>query len=52
LTYLFISSVFKSIFLISLLNVQEMLEDPFNQSGSDDIRLEDFSFTSQLIPGP
>jgi len=48
LTYLFISSVLKSIFLISLLNVQEMLEDPFNQTGSDDIRMEDFSFTTRL----
>jgi hypothetical protein len=51
LTYLFISSVLKSIFLISLLNVQEMLEDPFNQLGSDDIRMEDFAFTTQLLPG-
>jgi hypothetical protein len=45
------ASVLKSVFLISLLNVQEMLEDPFNQSGSDDIRMEDFAFTSQLLPG-
>jgi hypothetical protein len=52
LMYLFMASVLKSIFLISLLNVQEMLEDPFNQTGSDDIRMEDFSFTSQLLPAP
>ena len=51
LAYLFTASVLKSLFLISLLNVQEMLEDPFNQSGSDDIRLDDFVFTSQLMPG-
>ena len=50
LGYLFMSSGFKSLFLISLLNVQEMLEDPFNQTGSDDIRMEDFTFTSQLLP--
>jgi len=50
LVYLFTASVFKSVFLISLLNVQEMLEDPFYQSGSDDIRMEDFAFTSQLLP--
>jgi hypothetical protein len=52
LGYLFMASVFKSIFLISLLNVQEMLEDPFNQLGSDDIRMGDFVFTSQLLPAP
>lgn len=51
LGYLFASSVFKSVFLISLINVQEMLEDPFNQTGTDDIRMDDFSFTSKLLPG-
>jgi hypothetical protein len=52
LGYLFVSSVVKSVFLISLVNVQEMLEDPFNQMGSDDIRMDDFAFTSKLLPGP
>lgn len=52
LGYLFVSSVVKSVFLISLVNVQEMLEDPFNQLGSDDIRMDDFTFTSQLLPSP
>jgi len=32
--------------------VQEMLEDPFNQAGSDDIRMDDFAFTSKLLPSP
>ena len=49
-TYLFTSSVIKSIFLISLLNVQELLEDPFNQIGADDIRMDDFQFTTQVLP--
>ena len=52
LGYLFVSSVVKSVFLISLVNVQEMLEDPFNQAGSDDIRMDDFAFTSKLLPSP
>jgi len=52
LGYLFVASVVKSVFLISLVNVQEMLEDPFNQAGSDDIRMDDFRFTSQLLPRP
>ena len=52
LGYLFVSSVIKSVFLISLINVQEMLEDPFNQAGSDDIRMDDFAFTSKLLPSP
>ena len=52
LGYLFVASVIKSVFLISLINVQEMLEDPFNQTGSDDIRMDDFAFTSKLLPSP
>jgi hypothetical protein len=50
LGYLFVASVVKSVFLISLVNVQEMLEDPFNHS--DDIRMDDFGFTSKLLPSP
>ena len=52
LGYLFVASVIKSVFLISLINVQEMLEDPFHQMGSDDIRMDDFAFTSKLLPSP
>ena len=52
LGYLFVSSVIKSVFLISLINVQEMLEDPFNQKGTDDIRMDDFGLTSKLLPSP
>jgi hypothetical protein len=52
LGYLFVASVVKSVFLISLVNVQEMLEDPFNQKGTDDIRMDDFAFTSKLLPSP
>lgn len=46
---LFLSSVIKSVFLISLINVQEMLEDPFNQQGTDNIRMGDFAPTTQLL---
>ena len=31
--------------LISLYNLQELLEDPFDQMGMDDIKLEEFRFT-------
>jgi hypothetical protein len=43
------SSVIKSVFLISLINVQEMLEDPFKQQGTDNIRMGDFAPTTQLL---
>jgi hypothetical protein len=46
---LFLSSVIKSVFLISLINVQEMLEDPFKQQGTDNIRMGDFAPTTQLL---
>lgn len=36
---------FKAFILISLFNVQERIEDPFDQEGLDDIRLDDFKFT-------
>lgn len=38
--YLIIAT--KGFILISLYNVQEHMEDPFDQSGLDDIRLKDF----------
>jgi hypothetical protein len=46
---LFLSSVIKSVFLISLINVQEMLEDPFKQRGTDSIRIGDFVPTTRLL---
>lgn len=36
---------FKAFILISLFNVQEKIEDPFDQEGLDDIRLDDFKLT-------
>jgi hypothetical protein len=36
----------KGLVLISLYNVQTFLEDPFNQNGPDDIRLDDFRFVA------
>ena len=35
--------------LISLYNLQDALEDPFDQMGLDDIKLDEFEF---LEPGP
>jgi len=35
--------------LISLYNLQDLLEDPFDQMGMDDIKLDEFEF---LEPGP
>jgi len=35
--------------LISLYNLQDLLEDPFDQMGLDDIKLDEFAF---LEPGP
>ncbi len=35
--------------LISLYNIQERMEDPFDQSGLDDIKVEEFNF---LLPNP
>jgi len=46
---LFMSSVIKSVFLISLINVQEMLEDPFKQRGTDSIHIGDFAPTTRLV---
>ena len=38
-------AAFKAFILISLFNVQERIEDPFDQDSLDDIRLDDFRFT-------
>ena len=50
LWYVFVMTVFKGLLLISLCNVQMLLEDPFNPDGFDSIRLNDFQFTGS-IPG-
>ncbi|MBX2963594.1 MAG: hypothetical protein KF687_13870 [Cyclobacteriaceae bacterium] len=39
---LYALSMFSTFILISLYNVQEQLENPFDQHGMDDIRLDDF----------
>jgi len=48
--YVFLMTVFKGILLISLYNVQTLLEDPFNQKGTDGIRLDDFRFSPVISP--
>ena len=42
LWYVFAMTAFKGFILISLCNVQTLLEDPFNQESPDAIRLNDF----------
>lgn len=42
---LYMLSMFSTFILISLYNVQEQLENPFDQHGVDDIRLNDFKVT-------
>ena len=39
---LYLIMAFKGFILISLYNVQDHMEHPFDQSGLDDIRLKDF----------
>jgi len=46
--HVFTMTAFKSLFLISLCNVQLLLEDPFDQQGPDNIRLDDFQFTGVI----
>ncbi len=48
LWYVFAMTVFKSLILISLCNVQMLLEDPFNPNRPDSIRLNDFQFTGSI----
>ena len=40
-------SIITSIILGTLLQIQHQLEDPFDQDGIDDIRLDEFSFTEK-----
>ncbi len=47
---LFLVTVFKVIILISLYNVQVLMEDPFNQDTPDGIRLQDFRFKQENTP--
>jgi len=47
---LFLMTEFKVLILISLYNVQGLLEDPFNQNSPDGIRLNDFRFTRESGP--
>lgn len=42
---LYMLSMFSTFILISLYNVQEQLENPFDQHGVDDIRLDDFKLS-------
>jgi hypothetical protein len=42
--YLAIMTASKGFILISFFNVQNLLENPFDQTGPDDIRLDDFKF--------
>ena len=37
-------TVSKALVLIFLYNIQNLLEDPFNQNSPDGIRLDDFKF--------
>jgi len=48
--YMSLATVSKGIILISLYNVRGLLEDPFNQNGPDDVRLNDFRFLSGVTP--
>ncbi len=42
--YVALMTVSKGFILISFFNVQNLLENPFDQNGADDIRLNDFRF--------
>jgi hypothetical protein len=43
---LYALSIVSTFILISLFNVQEQLENPFDQDGIDDIKLETFNLDS------
>jgi hypothetical protein len=49
LWYVFMMTGVKGLLLISLYNVEALMEDPFNQKGPDGIRVNDFRF-SPVIP--
>ncbi len=44
--YVAVMTLSKGFILISFFNVQNLLENPFDQNGADDIRLDDFKFLS------
>jgi hypothetical protein len=44
LWYIFLTTYFKGFLFVCLYNIQNYLEDPFNQTGVDSIRLHDFDF--------
>ncbi|HNP23016.1 MAG TPA: hypothetical protein PKM63_03235 [Panacibacter sp.] len=46
----FASTAFKSLLLISLYNVQALLEDPFDQRGTDGIQVNNFAFSASDFP--
>lgn len=46
---LYFLSMFSAFILISLFNVQEQLENPFDQQGLDDIRLNDFEIAESNL---
>ena len=50
LWYVFIMTFFKTFLLITLYNVEALLEDPFNQKGTDGIRIYDFAFDAGSAP--
>lgn len=43
-------TTFKTLMLISLYNIQSLLENPFNKKGTDGIRVGDFAFTANDFP--
>jgi hypothetical protein len=47
---LFALTIFKVLILISIYNVQRLLENPFNKKGTDGIRLDDFYFKANDFP--
>ena len=46
--YLSAMTASKGLILISFFNVQHLLENPFDQTGPDDIRLDDFKFLAGI----
>jgi len=49
--YVFIMTSFKGIIFICLYNIQNYLVDPFNQTGADGVKLEEFDFTGMPYSG-
>ena len=46
--YVAIMTAAKGLILISFFNVQHLLENPFDQTGADDIRIDDFKFLAGI----